>query len=172
MIVFRLIIVDQIHNIIFQNLVNPNIVLFMQFPQGAHFLALDYGQKFTGVATYKLGSDPFPICWDKIPSSNEESLIAGINQIIQDEFVDYIVLGVPYFTDGKETKMSKVVKAFGQRLQQKAGIPLFEQDESLTTYEAEERMKNDPRFNFKVDYNKIDSLSASIILEEFLNKNS
>ena len=48
------------------------------------------------------------------------------------------------------------------------GVSLYFQDETLTTKEAEERMKKSPRFNFKVDPTQIDSLSASIILEDFL----
>ncbi len=51
-------------------------------------------------------------------------------------------------------------------------IPLFFQDESLSTFEAEERMRESPRYNFKVDKKQLDALAASIILEDFLSAES
>ena len=42
------------------------------------------------------------------------------------------------------------------------------QDETLSSFEAEQRMINSPRFNFKIDKKQIDSLAASIILEDWI----
>ena len=46
----------------------------------------------------------------------------------------------------------------------------FEQDETLTSQEAKDRMQNSPEYNFQIDVNRIDALSAQIILEDFLKK--
>ena len=87
-----------------------------------------------------------------------------------EELVEGIVLGLPFLTDGTESTMTVKVRAFGELLKENLpSIALYYQDETLSTYEAGERMKNDPRFNFKVDPKSIDTLSAAIIIEAFIN---
>ena len=139
--------------------------------QNKHILALDYGQKFTGLATYYVGRDPFPLGYGRVPYKSDKQLVEDILKICEEEFIDIIVVGVPFFTDGKASTMTKTVQNFIQILITSASQQVVSIDETLTTFEAEERMKNDPKYNFKVDLKKIDELSAVIILEEFL-KNS
>ena len=131
-------------------------------------LAIDYGTKFVGLAIKHEGQDPFVLLHGRIKYESDEKLFGQITEIIEEEFVDILVIGMPYLADGSESEMTKRVKKFKQILEQKSGIPTFEQDEMLSSYEAEEKMKQDPRFNFKVDLSKIDSVAASIILEDFL----
>ncbi|MAZ47610.1 MAG: Holliday junction resolvase RuvX [Halobacteriovoraceae bacterium] len=134
-------------------------------------LAIDYGRKVTGVAQFHAGSDPFPIAFGKIIYKSDEQLQSEICKIVEDEFIDILVIGVPYFTDGNESTLTKEIKSFIAQLKSKLQIPVYEEDETLTTFEAEERMKNDPAYNFKIDMKKIDELCAVIILEQFY-KNS
>jgi putative Holliday junction resolvase len=137
--------------------------------QGKNILAIDYGQKFTGLATFRPGSDPYPLPYGRIKYKSDKDLIKEIKQLIQQEDIEVVVLGIPYFTDGKESKMTKTIKEFSGLFQSELnGQEFFEQDETLTTYEAEDRMKNSPRYNFKVDLTQIDALAASIILEDFI----
>lgn len=137
--------------------------------QGKTLLGIDYGTKVVGLALYCQGRDPFILLHGRILYQNDQQVISELKSICLDEGVDILVLGLPHFTDGKESQMTIKVKQFGQELQ--LAIPeltLFYQDETLSTYEAEERMKNSPKFNFKVDPKQIDSLCASVILEDFL----
>ncbi len=139
--------------------------------EGQTLLGIDYGQKFIGLSLYNVGRDPFPFLHGRIVVAQVEDPIEEIKAIVNEEAVDRIILGLPLLTDGQESTMTQLVKKFAETL--KAAIPsivLHFQDETLSTYEAEERMKNDPRFNFKVDYQKIDALSASIIIEQFLQE--
>ena len=138
---------------------------------GKHILAIDYGQKFTGLANYKVNSDPFVLTYGRIQYQSDEQLIDEIHQVIEEEFIDILVLGIPYFTDGTESTMTKTIKAFGEKLKklkEQSDLDIYFQDETLSSYEAQERMKNDPRYNFQVDLTKIDAVAASIILEDFL----
>lgn len=132
-------------------------------------LAIDYGQKFTGMANFRFGVDPFVLMNGRIAFESDSQLIKDLGQVIEDDFIDIMVVGVPYFTDGKASKMTDTVRAFIKEAQIKLKIPIFEVDETLTTFEAQERMKQDPKFNFKVDLTQIDAMSAVIILEEYLN---
>ena len=137
-----------------------------------HILAIDYGRKFTGISTYNVGRDPFPLTWGRIKYENDDQLISEVKKIIEDEFIEILVIGVPFFTDGKESTMTRIIKAFVENFKTKTDCEVFTVDETLTTFEAEERMKNDPKYNFKVDLRKIDELSAVIILEQFLKNSS
>lgn len=136
--------------------------------QNKHIMAIDYGQKITGIASYKVGNDPYPLVYGKLGYQDDNKLAQDLLTIIDDEFAEILVIGVPYFTDGRESTMTKTIKSFIELLKTKTDIPIYTVDETLTTFEAEERMKNDPRYNFKIDINKIDELCAVIILEEFL----
>lgn len=139
---------------------------------GKHIMAIDYGQKFTGVATYKYKIDPFPLAWGRIAYKSDQQLLSELNSLIEEEFIDILIIGVPFFTDGKESAMTKTIKNFVSLAKEQLEIKVYTVDETLTTYEAEQRMLNDPRFNFKVDMKKIDELSAAIILEQFLKNSS
>ena len=136
---------------------------------GKNILSIDYGTKVTGLATFCPGTTPFPIPFGKIIYKDDEKLCDSIIDIVDDEAINVIVLGLPLFTDGKESKMSNRVKNFHQLLQKKIpGMEINLHDETLTSYEAETRMKNSPRYNFKVNKKEIDALAASIILEDFI----
>lgn len=137
---------------------------------GKRILAIDYGRKFTGLAIFSVGSDPYPIPFGRIAYQDDIQLIDEIKGLIDEEFIDILVVGIPYFTDGTESTMTKNVKAFISNLKNSSSIPIETEDETLTTFEAEERMKQDPRYNFKVDLKKIDELCATIILEQFCNR--
>lgn len=132
-------------------------------------MAIDFGTKVVGTAFFCPGRDPFPYIGEKILFKSEADTILQLKKIIEEESVDVLVLGVPYFTDGKESETTRLVQSFGKLLQKACpDQSFFEQDETLTTKAAEERMLNSPQFNFKIDFTKIDCVSATIILEDFI----
>ncbi len=136
-------------------------------------LAIDFGTKITGLAMFCEGRDMSPYPYDSLKYVNDDRLINEIINIVKESSTDIAVLGVPRLLDGKETSMSKKIRDFGEKLGGKLGLtPLYLQDESLSTFEAEERMRESPRYNFKVDKKQIDALAASIILEDFLSSES
>jgi putative Holliday junction resolvase len=138
-----------------------------QIPKGYHFLAIDYGTKCIGLASYKYQDDPMILLQERLIYTKDQDIIDSISQFIDEEFVNCLVLGVPYL-DGKVTPATEKILNFNKKLSAFVGIPIKLQDESLSTYEAKDRMKQDPRFNFQVDMKKIDSYSAMIILESYL----
>lgn len=138
---------------------------------GKKILSIDYGTKVIGTACYSPGMDPFPFGLEKIIYKSDEEAIKSLTNLIDNEGIDILVLGVPYFLDGKESENTKKIKSFGEALKRAfPKMPFYEQDETLTTKTAEERMKNSPEYNFKVDVTKIDVLSAIIILEDFIRE--
>lgn len=132
-------------------------------------LALDFGFKVVGTAFFRPGRDPFPYMGPKIIFKSQIETVESLKQIIADESVDVLVLGIPYFMDGKESETTKLIKRFGELLRFSfPTLEFFEQDETLTTKAARERMQNSAQFNFKIDLTQIDCVAATIILEDFI----
>lgn len=131
---------------------------------------MDFGEKFIGVATYCVNRDPFPVPFGRIQNTGLDQVIRELKKIIDDESVELVVIGVPRLTDGKETKMTATAKAFVDHIRNQITLPVEEQDETLSTYEAESRMKNSARYNFQVDLKQIDAVAASVILEDFIRR--
>ncbi len=131
-------------------------------------LGVDYGTKITGLAFYCPGREPFPLPFGQILYHNDQQLASDIAKVVADEAIELVVVGLPLFTDGKESDMTARVRKFAATLGEFIPTtPICLQDETLTSYEAADRMKNSPQYNYKVDESKIDALAASIILEDF-----
>ena len=145
----------------------PNFQKFLN----KRILAIDFGTKVIGTAIFCPGRDPFPYMAEKIIYKSHEESIKNLKNLVDNEDIDVVVIGIPYFIDGKESQNTINIKNFSQLLKLSlVDRDFFEQDETLTTKTAEERMKNSPEFNFKVDPAKIDCLSATIILEDFIRE--
>jgi putative Holliday junction resolvase len=132
-------------------------------------MAIDFGSKVIGTAKFTPGIDPFPLMLQKIIVKNENQVLNDLQGLVDQELIEIVVIGIPYFTDGKESDQTLKNKKFKQLFEEKfPKLKVYEHDETLTTKEAEDRMKNSPQFNFKIDRTQIDCLSAVIILEDFL----
>ena len=82
--------------------------------------------------------------------------------------IDSFVIGLPRNSQGQETEQSRYVRQFARDL--KKSIPSAKicfQDESLTSVEAEKRLKNRKKGYKKGD---IDSEAAAIILQDFIEE--
>jgi putative holliday junction resolvase len=135
-----------------------------------NILALDYGEKFIGLATYCVNRDPYPTPYGRIANISLEATVKEMQKIVDDEVIDLIVIGVPRLTDGKSTKMTEKAQRFISFIREQFTLQVEEQDETLSTFEAETRMKNSPRYNFKIDLKQIDAVAASVILEDFIRR--
>lgn len=133
-------------------------------------LAMDFGSKFIGVATYCVNRDPYPTPYGRIANKSPDSVIKELKVILDNESVDLIVIGLPHLIDGKKTSSTERAQSFINFIREQITLPVEEQDETLSTFEAESRMKNSPQYNFQVDLSKIDSVAASVILEDFIRR--
>lgn len=135
-----------------------------------NILALDFGEKFIGVASFCVNRDPFPSPFGRIANTSNEAVIKELHKIVNDEMIDLIVIGVPHLLDGKKTSTTAKAESFIRFIREHFSLPIEEQDETLSTFEAESRMKNSPRYNFKIDLKQIDAVAASVILEDFIRR--
>ncbi len=138
-------------------------------------LAIDYGLKRVGLAI----SDPgrsFAFPCDVIENKNFDYLIAQISNVILEKEVDLILVGMPYnmnkinpSTIQKVTKneMEINVEIFLKHLQKSIKIPIKIVDERLSSFAAEEKLK-EAGLSAKKSKKYIDSEAARLLLEEFL----
>lgn len=128
-------------------------------------IALDVGTKRIGVA--KADSKVrIAIPYNAIEVNGEE--FQKISSLARAWDIDNFVLGMPRSNEGNETKQSTYVRKFAKEL--KRQIPeakICFQDESLTSVEAEKRLKGRKKTTKKGD---IDSEAAAIILQDFLEE--
>ena len=140
---------------------------FFQF-QGKHLLAVDFGEKVTGLSHFTPGNDPFPLLGGRIIAKSQKILLETLERMVIEENIDAVVLGIPYCADGQISQMAQKVLKFSQKLKDRLDVPVYTQNEALSTFEACERMKANPRFHFQVDPQHVDEVAATIILEDFL----
>ncbi|MCD4819072.1 MAG: Holliday junction resolvase RuvX [Candidatus Cloacimonetes bacterium] len=127
-------------------------------------LAIDYGEKRVGIALsdpLRIISKPFCVL------ENNDDLFDKIQEIIFEQQVEKIVLGIPYNLKGEDSHKTKEVKEFGEKLIIKISLPIIYWDERYSTVEANESLK-------KMGYSVIearkvvDKVAASIILKNYL----
>lgn len=78
-----------------------------------------------------------------------------------------LVVGLPLHMDGTEQDLTRAAKRFGNRLQGRFGLPVFWQDERLTSVEAEWTLAEAAR-NGAPSMHETDSMAATLILEAWL----
>jgi putative Holliday junction resolvase len=133
-------------------------------------LGIDFGLKRIGLAvTDPAGRMAFP--YQTLVRGDEESLFARLSEIIDQEGIQGIVLGMPHGLAGQETSAVTQVRNFAAQLSRRTAVPIHPVDESLTTAEAEERLREAGVPPSKRKH-IVDQQAAVIILESFLQRQS
>jgi putative Holliday junction resolvase len=129
------------------------------------YLSIDYGSKITGLAICDQ-TETFVSPLMAIPTSND--LIGKIIEVVKAENVGAIVLGLPLNMDDSVGPQAKKVQAFAAEFKKQIDIPVFFQDERLSTFAAEGKMI-DMDLTRKGKKRRIDALAAAEILQAFLD---
>jgi putative holliday junction resolvase len=130
-------------------------------------LGLDVGTKRIGVA----GCDGLGLIATGITTiwrSSFQTDIAQLTEIIRDRDVEILIIGLPYTMDGNLGSQAKQVQKFARRVSTALELPIEYVDERLTSYAAEEMMKE---AKISVSQNKatIDRIAAAVILQQWLD---
>ena len=128
-------------------------------------LALDVGAARIGVASASLLARlPSPLTTLK----NEGDIAANIKHLAEEHGAAGIVVGLPRGLDGQHTAQTLATEEFASALKKVVDVPLYWQDEALTSAKAEAELHARGKPYSKGD---IDALSATYILEDFLRDN-
>jgi putative holliday junction resolvase len=129
------------------------------------YLSIDYGNKITGLAICDQ-TETFVSPLAAFPTSND--LIAKIIEIIKAENVEAVILGLPLNMDDSVGPQAKKVQGFAEQIKKQIDVPVFFQDERLSTFAAEGKMI-DMDLTRKGKKRRIDALAAAEILQAFLD---
>ena len=133
-----------------------------------NIIALDIGEKRTGVAiSNNISTMCTPLKY--IKSEDLEFLMSELTIIIDQNDINKIIIGLPKLLSGKEGIRAKFSRYISKKIKQKfLNLEIILWDERLTTKEAEKYLIESGIKKSKIK-EKIDSESAVIILENYLN---
>ena len=132
------------------------------------YLGLDLGTKTLGLSI----SDKTGLIatnYGVLRHDNDyDLLIVLLKDIIIKEGIDALVLGFPKNMDNSIGPRAQIALEFKEKLEKEFNIPVYMQDERLTTVQAENMLiSNDTSRKKRKEV--IDSIAAVIILESFLD---
>jgi len=131
-------------------------------------LGLDVGKKRVGVA----GCDGTGLIATGIATIERISFerdVEQLQQLVKERQAQVLVVGLPYSMDGTLGFQAKQVQKFAERMAEALQLPLEYVDERLTSYEAEELIREEKR---SPAHNKalIDRKAAALILQRWLDE--
>lgn len=127
-----------------------------------YIMALDVGDKRIGVAiAHSVARLPRPLT-TLIRSGRT---LEDIRQLVAQEQVGLLVVGLPRGMDGGYTAQTRSTEAFKRELEAAVSVPVELADETLTTVHAAADLQG-------TDYSRaeLDAVAASVILESYLRE--
>ncbi len=137
-------------------------------PPEGRIIAIDPGTKRCGVAVcdeLRVTTRPLAV----IHRTSWKKLLSNIRQIVSEFDAKALVIGLPLESDGSESEMSMESRRLARNFALSLEIPVFLQDERVTSYEAKARLWEQGR-TIKETRNLVDSEAAAIILSDFLGR--
>ena len=136
------------------------------------FIGLDLGERRIGIAV----SDPSAtlarplktIERTRSDATTIAHLRTEIAELERDEPVGGVVVGLPRRLDGSPTEQTARAQTVIALLAQALSIPVFSQDERLSSHEAEQRLALREK-DWRKRKEKLDAASAAIILQDYLD---
>lgn len=132
------------------------------------WLAVDYGDSRTGMAGCDESETVTSPITPQIEEKSMNKVAAAVVEAARARQAAGLVCGLPKNMDGTEGKRAEKSRRFAQRLADMAGMPVVMWDERRTTVSAAAILADNDTFGQKRK-EKLDSVSAAVILESFLN---
>ncbi len=133
-------------------------------------MAIDYGSKAIGVAiSDELHLTVRPLTTLRRNKQSRNQIISQLHNLIAENEIAELVVGLPLSLDGSFGDAAERVRVFINELKKTISIPIIEQDERLTSREAEEVMR-ELGFDQRKRKEKSDEYAAAIILQDYLGR--
>ena len=134
-------------------------------------VALDYGRRRIGVAA----SDPLrTIASPHVVMKNADPPTEppqGLLNLLKDLAPVVVIVGIPVHMDGSFGEMAAEARVFAARLMTLSEIQVLERDERLTSYEAEEMLREmNLSRRRRQEKGLKDMLAATVLLREYLEE--
>lgn len=145
---------------------NADFTDVSRLPKTGPILSIDPGTKRCGIAI----CDPFRITvrpLQRMERSSWKKLLQNVKEIVSEYDASALVIGLPLESDGSESIMSAEARRMARNFSLSLDIPVFLQDERVTSYEARSRLWKAGKSTGET-LALVDSEAAAIILEDFL----
>jgi putative Holliday junction resolvase len=129
-------------------------------------LALDLGARRVGLAV----SDELRITVNPLPPIERRSwkdLLRRVAAVIESYDARGLVIGLPLSLDGTEGSAAQNARATAEKFRRSLRVPVYLQDERLTTQAATAQLKAAGRSAAEIK-RQVDSESATVILGDFI----
>jgi putative Holliday junction resolvase len=93
-------------------------------------LGIDYGDQRTGLALAEINSMAVPY---KVLTSQGAELLAELKEVVDNEKIDLVVVGLPHSLSGKSNERLVITEKFIESLKQEVSIMVHTVDEQLTS---------------------------------------
>ncbi|PIR22315.1 MAG: Holliday junction resolvase RuvX [Deltaproteobacteria bacterium CG11_big_fil_rev_8_21_14_0_20_45_16] len=137
-------------------------------PRQLKLLAIDPGSVRLGFAVWNPAaqlSRALPV-WTRKGLKNDLNFIG---ELIGQNEIEAFLVGLPISLGGHETPSTENARFWIEKLESEFALPVYTQDESLSSKEAEKLLKATKTRSKKT---KLDSVAAAIFLEEFIREQS
>lgn len=135
------------------------------------YLGFDFGNKKIGVAVgHILTSIASPLTM--LPAVNQTPDWSAIGKLITEWQPSGLVVGISRQMDGSDNPITPRMLKFCRQLDGRYGLPVFQQDETLSTFEAKQLLFDDVNVNATKLWAVQDQLAAQLILQTWLNSNA
>ena len=128
------------------------------------FLGIDHGSSYLGLAVGD-NESYLSLPFDTIAEKDTREQLAQVEQIILDENIDAIVVGLPLSMDGGSSAQTESTLSFINGLSGLVSIPVHREDERLSSKLGEQLKKDSPGGKFD-DH----ALAAASILQVYLDR--
>lgn len=130
-------------------------------------MGIDFGLKRIGIAfsdELKIIATPY-VTYHRV---GDEQDIEYFVSLINSKKVDEIVCGLPLNMQGEEQEIATLTRAFMQEIKNRTNIKITFVDERLSSVIAEDILKRTEK-DWKKRKEKLDSVAASVVLQDYLN---
>jgi putative Holliday junction resolvase len=146
---------------------DPDFLDISRLPASGRIISLDPGTKRVGVAVCdETRTVARPL--ERIERSSWKKLLLSVRTIVEEFDAAALVIGLPLESDGSESTMSREARRIAQNLALSLELPVFLQDERVSSYEAKSRLWQQG-VDLETTRLLVDSEAAVIILEDFLS---
>jgi putative Holliday junction resolvase len=131
-------------------------------------LALDLGARRIGVAVsdeLRITARPLPMIWRR----SWKELLRQVAGLVESFEAKGLVIGLPLRLDGGKGAAAESVRTMAEKFRRSLGVPVYLQDERLTTFAANSDLKS-AGLNQGEIKREVDSEAAAIILRDFISR--
>jgi putative Holliday junction resolvase len=145
----------------------PTVYMVDKLKTSGPVLALDLGQKYVGAAV----SDDRLVTIKRLPAlkrSNWKQLLKQVENLVSRLDAQTLVIGLPLRLDGTFGSAAEEANRLAGNFAKSLKIPVYLQDERLTSFEARESLLADGHDESEIK-GLIDGEAAALILRDFLH---